>query len=144
MSMHYAGESGYGMFLNNDEAVNFLTEYAKTHDPEYDPDDDYYDPMMFVYEEESLCLSDLTDDDYDMRGIRHLNRDRVHPEDEDDFIDGIFLYSEKQGSIVAGSDSLYDSLEEMADEFRKTYGDSLPDDFDYIDHLCFFRGANFA
>lgn len=31
--------------------------------------------------------------------------------------------------------------EEMADEFRKEYGDCLPKDFDYIAHLCFLRAS---
>lgn len=45
----------------------------------------------------------------------------------------------KQGDIVAGSDQLYSSVSELADEMRRWYGKYLPEGFDYAKHLALLR-----
>ncbi|MCI5760063.1 MAG: hypothetical protein MR218_08440, partial [Eubacterium sp.] len=127
MSMHFGGEQGYGLFLNTEEAEAFVHKYATTNF--LSEDEDEYD----VYCE--IGASDLCDDRYDIRQIWHLDG-KAHKEDGDTFVDGIFLYAEKQGCIVLDhSDDAYANLFEMADEFRQAYGNYLPDDFDYVAHL---------
>lgn len=129
MSMHYGGEQGYGLFLNEEEAAAFEHEYATIN---------FLDEDDVCYE---LCASNLCDDCYDIRQIWHLD-DKAHKEDDDTFVDGVFLYADKQGCIVLDhSDDAYANLSEMADEFRQTYGNYFPDDFDYVAHLCFLLGA---
>lgn len=138
MSMHYGGEQGYGLFLNREEAAAFEHEYATTNYLCEDEED----------EEGEVCneigASDLCDDNYDIRQVWHLDG-KAHKEDNDTFVDGIFLYAEKQGCIVLDhSEDAYADLFEMAEEFRQAYGNYLPDDFDYVAHLCFMLGANFG
>lgn len=132
MSMHYGGEQGYGFFLNREEAAAFEHEYATAN---------------FLCEDDvcsELCASDLCDDNYDIRQVWHLDS-KAHKEDNDTFVNGIFLYAEKQGCIALDhSEDAYANLFEMADEFRQRYGNYLPDDFNYVAHLCFLLGANFG
>lgn len=37
--------------------------------------------------------------------------------------------------------TVYSDIHEMADVFKESYGTYLPDTFDYIAHLCHFRGV---
>lgn len=134
MSMHYGGEQGYGLFLNKEEADVFVHEYAAKEDT----DMDIWDVTI------ELGGSYLCDDEYDLRHVCHLDQ-KEHPEDDEDFVDGIFLYAKKQGCIsLEKSDHAYKNLDEMADEFRTAYGEYFPDNFDYVGHLCHFLGANFG
>ena len=140
MSMHYGGEQGYGLFLNTEEAEAFVHKYVMANflygeDGECYGEDDVY---------AELSASHLCDDCYDIRKIWHLDG-KAHKEDNDAFVDGLFLYAEKQGCIFLDhSDDAYANPSEMADEFRQAYGNYLPDDFDYVTHLCFLLGANFG
>ena len=130
MSMHYDGECGYGLFLNSDEADAYADAFAEKNG--LDIDDVFVDSGA----------SYLSDDNYDMRSVYKLNS---HPSDGDEFVDGAFFYADKQGSIVLNDEkNCYHSLSEMAEEFKKKMGDYLPADFDYLEHLCWFRGANYA
>lgn len=131
MTVHCGGEQGYGLFLNEEEAAAFEHAYATTH---------------FLYEDgvcDEIGASVLCDENYDLRQIWHLDK-KPHKEDGEDFVNGIFLYAEKQSNIILNSpDDAYRDLSEMADEFRKTYGNYLSDDFDYTAHLCYLLGASF-
>ena len=134
MSMHYGGDQGYGLFLNKDEADAFAREYAAKEDGDMDIWD------IFI-ELEASCLSD---DNYDMREVHHLDG-KAHGDVTNDFVDGIFLYAKKQGCItLEHSNYAYKDLGEMADEFRTAYGEYLPENFNYVGHLCHFLGANFG
>lgn len=132
MTVHCGGEQGYGLFLNKEEATAFKHAYATIH---------------FLYEDEvcdEIDASVLCDENYDLRQIWHLDK-KPHKEDGEDFVNGIFLYAEKQGSIILNStDDAYKDLSEMADEFRKKYRAYLSYDFDYTAHLCYMLGANFC
>ena len=128
------GSWGYGMFLNNDEYDQFCDAYAATKNI---PDEDtvveeFYDDKAF-----DTGFAVLDDDTFDERSIRHLDG-RQHEED-DNFVDGFFLFSERQGGVLAKSTSccLYPNIAAMADEFRKKFSTYLPEDFDYEGHLAF-------
>ena len=129
MSMHWGGETGFGMFLNEEEAASFEHAFAAKNE--------LYDDAVCDYI--GVSVSVLSDDEYDLRHVWHLDG-RQHAEDNDNFVYGVFLYATKQGGIT-GTAKIYTDLNEMADEFRQTYGSYLPDDFDYLSHLCFLLGA---
>lgn len=127
--MHLNADDGYGMFLNADEYGQFCNAYAVTKNI---PDEDtvveeFYDDKAF-----DAGFAVLDDDIFDWRSIRHLDG-RQHEEDGDNFVDGFFLFSDRQGGILAKSTSccIYPNIAAMADEFRKKFSTYLPEDFDY-------------
>ena len=129
MNMHWGPEMGFGMFLNEDEASSFAQVYA-------DKNGIYADAAFDFFGNENAVLSN---DDYDLRHVWHLDG-RSHKEDDDDFVYGVVLYSKRQGGITSTA-NIYTNLDEMANEFRDRYGDYLPQNFDYLGHLCFLMGA---
>lgn len=145
MSMHNYGVCGYGMFLNADEYDQFCDAYAAAKNIPADDDvmedcdvmEEFYDDGAF-----SAGFTDLNDDTFDGRSISHLDC-RQHEEDNDDFIDGFFLFSERQGGVLAksASCSIYPNITAMADEFRKKFSTYLPEDFDCEGHLAFLCGS---
>lgn len=139
MSMHFYGVCGYGMFLNADEYGHFCDAYAAAKNI---PDDDN---VMDKFNDDGAFgagFTDLDDDTFDGRRIWHLDG-RQHEEDDDEFIDGFFLFSERQGGILVkgASCSIYPTIAAMADEFRKKFSAYLPEDFDYEGHLAFLIGS---
>ena len=149
MSMHFYGVCGYGMFLNLDEYGHFCDAYAAAKNiPDDDDVRDEFDVMDDVMEEFyddgafSAGFTDLDDDTFDGRSIRHLDG-RHHEEDDDDFVDGFFLFSDRQGGILikGASCSIYPTIAAMADEFRKKFSAYLPENFDYEGHLAFLLGS---
>ena len=142
MSMHNYGVCGYGMFLNADEYGHFCDAYAAAKNI---PDDDN---VMDKFNDDGAFgagFTDLDDDTFDGRRIWHLDG-RQHEEDNDEFIDGFFLFSERQGSVLANpaSCSIYPNITAMADEFRKKFSAYLPENFDYEGHLAFLIGSQFC
>lgn len=131
MGTCYVGEAGYGLFLNEDEVEAYANAYETRH--------------KTGNSVRRICLdsgaSYLSEDNYDVRNITHLKKGD-YKEDMDDFVIGAFFYAKKQGSILLRDEAnCYASLTEMADEFRSSLGECLPDNFDYEDHLCYFCGA---
>ena len=139
MSMHSYGVCGYGMYLNADEHDQFCGAYAAAKNiPNEDTVvEEFYDDSAF-----SAGFTDLNDDTFDGRSISHLDG-RQHEEDNDDFIDGFFLFSERQGGVLAksASCSICPNITAMADEFRKKFSTYLPEDFDCEGHLAFLCGS---
>ena len=139
MSMHNYGVYGYGMFLSDDEYDQFCDAYAaaKNIPDEDDVIEEFYSDRAF-----DTSFAELNDDTFDERSICHLDG-RQHEEDDDDFIDGFFLFSERQGGVLAksASCSIYPNIAAMADEFRKKFSAYLPGDFDYEGHLAFLCGS---
>jgi hypothetical protein len=129
MSMVYGAEAGYGMFLNSDERDAFVEKMAKIKE---------LDEMDVLPEEGASNLS--LDDGYESWDIDFLSGNHS-VDDGDDENGGCFFYANKQGGIIKGKTDLYDSLSDMADEFRKKYGDVLPDDFNYEGHLAHLRAS---
>ena len=137
MSMHYAGEHGIGMYLNPDEADAFCEAYVKKHS-EIEKEDV---PL-------ELGATVLNDGHCDMRFIWHLDGitcETTRGDSDDDFIDGIFLYAEKQGAFFETDRRyLYKNIGEMAEEFRSHFGQYLPKGFDYESHMCEYLGTNYS
>lgn len=134
MGRHTYGESGYGMFLDEEESYRFCDAYAKAHqNPEIQG---YLVP-------ETLGLRDfLGDDVYDICEIHHLDG-REYPEDKDRFREGIFFFADRQGSVfrVDSDKACYADMGEMANEFREKYAPYLPDGFDFETHLVRYVGV---
>lgn len=154
MSMHNDGvcgywmfldaDDGYGMFLNADEYNHFCEAYAAAKNiPDNNDVKEYCNAMKEFYDDGAFTagFAKLDDDTVDRRRIRHLDG-RQHEEDND-FADGFFLFSERQGGILAKSTScsLYSNIAAMADEFRKKFSTYLPETFDYEGHLAFLCGS---
>lgn len=127
MSMVYGSEAGYGLMLFADERQDFVKKLAK---------------LRGYAEEDVLAYEGISDLSYD-NGYKSWCAVFLANKDETDESDGdaYFIYAKKQGGITKDTADLYSSLDEMADEFRKGYGDCLPPDFDYTSHLCRLRAS---
>jgi len=131
MSQHAYGQHGFGMYLDTDEMEEFSRAYAKAEGISED---------MFNWYDFSDAL-ELTDDEvFDGRQIRHLE-ELLSEEDNDDFCEGVFFYADRQGSVISAPGQSYQSVREMADEFRQKYAAYLPTDFDFEAHMVEFLGA---
>lgn len=151
MSMHYAGEHGIGMYLNPDEADAFCEAYVKKHGVDgLKPSEIENKDLEEAKEDVSLELGAtvLDDDHCDMRFIWHLDGitcETTCGDSDDDFVDGMFLYAEKQGAFFETDRRyLYKNIGEMAEEFRNHFGQYLPEGFDYESHMCEYLGTNFG
>lgn len=133
MSMHNYAETGYGLFLTDDE----MRIFAKRMYEEEVGDTSEEDILESLYGlPDSIVVSD---NDFDKRYVLFLNG-----EDAWDSANGLILYSKKQGSIFRNKeDNLYSGPDEMAKEFKDIYGKYLPDNFDIKSRLCYFAGAIF-
>ena len=145
--------TGYGIYLNEDEASKFVMAYGKAHrlfKQSYLDDDD---------DEDEDDKRDINEDaaregiERDMGGM-FLDDDRITDCEIFDIMsgrdgrdwevmDGLFLFCMKLGGIIANDASnLYASMDELVDELRASYGEYLPSDFDYAGHvwlLCVSR-----
>lgn len=136
--MHRNIEHGFGMYLNKWETKQFARAYAKIADG----DDGKID--LSVIMDEIFCdlgASVLNKADYALAEVNHLD-DQIHDEDLDAICEGLFFYSKRQGSIFGDPlfSVTYKNAAEMAAEFRKEYGQYLPEKFDYKAHLVEFSG----
>ena len=137
MGVNYYAETGYGLFLTDDEMMIFARKM-------YEKDGQKFEEV----EEEDLIdlLQDLpdsilvSDDNFDNRDVIFLDKqDHIW-----DFADGLMLYAKKQGHIFKGEeDQLYNGPDDMAKEFEDRYEKYLPDNFDIKSRLCYFAGAIF-
>lgn len=127
MSMCYGTETGYGMLLSADEKQDFVKKLAE---------------LRGYAEEDALIdegISELSyDNGYESWDAFYLASEGVSNESDED---AYFIYAKKQGGITKDTANLYASLDEMANEFRKEYGDCLPPDFNYLAHLCYLRAS---
>ena len=55
--------------------------------------------------------------------------------------EGYFLPSQKKDGSIFKSDThlLFDTPQDMADEFKAEFGELLPEDFDYIKNLALYE-----
>lgn len=125
--------SGYGMYLNTNELDDFVTSVSHDADEEY---------AYGIESATDLCQwFDVTllnyDEMWDGWSVRFLYDDM-----NDDHIEltGAFFFMQKQGSIIAGSDQLYSSIDDIVSEMREEYGKYLPDGFNYARHIAFMCG----
>lgn len=131
MLMHYYGVHGYGLYLNDQEYKRFADAYATTKNIEFGD---------VAIELDGVSLDD---DTFDGREVWHLD-EKPHEEDGDDFVDGFFLFSTCQGSVLSSSRHCYPDIATMASEFKTEYGTYLPKDFDYEAHLACLTGAQYC
>ena len=130
MSMCYGTETGYGMLLFAEEIQDFVRKLAKLRG--------HAEEDILAYER----ISSLSYDEYESWYVVFLaNKGVSDKSDGESDGDAYFIYAKKQGGITKDTADLYSSLDEMADEFRKEYGDCLPKDFDYTSRLCFLRAS---
>ena len=124
--MHYDSEAGYGLFLCGDEGQTFVKKLAEREG---------------LPKDAALACAGISALSHD-NGYKAWDAAYLAKKSENDDTDGdaYFIYAQKQGGATKDAD-LYSSLDEMADEFRKEYGDCLPEDFDYTAHLCFLRAS---
>ena len=132
---HYFGTNGYGLFLNMQEYEDFKKAYSEINDV-WDAEDAFYRDDAF-----NAGFAILCEDSYDGRSICHFAD--IDGENDEDFADGLFLFAERQGGVLAksASCSIYPNITAMADEFRKKFSTYLPEDFDCEGHLAFLCGS---
>lgn len=131
MSMHTYPVGGYGLYVNDREAATML-EHARLTGVVGQEDD----MANLAY----AIDASLLDGSYELDGwsvwLRH------DPTAELEYAQGLFLYANRRGSVVATDlDDLYLTEDDMIDELRAGYGSLLPDSFDYSAHLGEFRGT---
>lgn len=145
MSMNYYAETGYGLFLTDNEMMIFAKRMCEKDGQKLEEVEEedlidllYEDLIDLLYELPDSTLVD--DDNFDRRDVIFLDKeDHIC-----DFENGLMLYSKKQGHIFKREeDQLYSGPDEMAKEFEDRYGKYLPDNFDIKSRLCYFAGAVF-
>lgn len=123
----YGSEAGYGLFLLGNVGQMFANRLAIREGRSKEEALFYAGGRALSYE-----------NDYDSWCAEYLvNNDAVNDDTDGN---AYFIYAEKQGGATKDAD-LYNSLDEMADEFRKKFGDCLPQNFNYKLSLCFFRAS---
>ena len=137
MGMNYYAETGYGLFLTDDEMRIFARKMCEKDGQKLEEveEEDLLDLLHDL--PDSILVSD---DNFDNRDVIFLDKeDHIWA-----FTYGLMLYAKKQGHIFKGEeDELYSGLYEMAEEFEDRYGKYLPDNFDIKSRLCYFAGAIF-
>lgn len=125
MSMKYYPCHEYGLYIPKDDFNHLIQKYKEVNDlNELDDDEviDYY-----------LEARDI-DDTYTDYNACTLLIDRTEE------IEGYFLPSQKNGSIFkSDTHLLYNTPQDMADEFKAEFGELLPKDFDYIKNLAVYE-----
>ena len=125
--------SGYGMYLNTNELDDFI------HSVSHDEDEEYAYGIesasdLFQWFDVTLLNYDEMWDGWSVRFIYDdMNEDHIE-------LTGAFFFAQKQGSIIAGSDQLYSSIDDIVNEMREEYGKYLPDGFNYARHIAFMCG----
>ena len=123
--MNYYPCHEYGLYIPKDDFNHLIQKYKEVNDlNELDDDEviDYY-----------LEARDI-DDTYNDYNACTLLID--HTEE----IEGYFLPSQKNGSIFkSDTHLLYNTPQDMADEFKAEFGELLPKDFDYIKNLAVYE-----
>ena len=123
--MNYYPCHEYGLYIPKDDFNHLIQKYKEVNDlNELDDDEviDYY-----------LEARDI-DDTYNDYNACTLLIDRTEE------IEGYFLPSQKNGSIFkSDTHLLYNTPQDMADEFKAEFGELLPKDFDYVKNLAVYE-----
>ena len=125
MSMNYYPCHEYGLYIPKDDFNHLIQKYKEVNNlNELDDDEviDYY-----------LEARDI-DDTYNDYNACTLLIDRTEE------IEGYFLPSQKNGSIFkSDTHLLYNTPQDMADEFKAEFGELLPKDFNYVKNLAVYE-----
>ena len=123
--MNYYPCHEYGLYIPKDDFNHLIQKYKEVNDLNELNDDeiiDYY-----------LEARDI-DDTYNDYNACTLLIDRTEE------IEGYFLPSQKNGSIFkSDTHLLYNTPQDMADEFKAEFGELLPKDFDYVKNLAVYE-----
>jgi hypothetical protein len=119
----------YGVFLNEQEADSFASEYLRRN-PKEEVEDLFYGYQPYI--------AFVIDESYVSGSLGYYGNIEYIASGKTDVIPlgGFMLCLEKQGSAFEGSGELYSSLEEATKEIRSKWGIYLPEDFDYTEHLA--------
>lgn len=137
MGMNYYAETGYGLFLTDDEMMIFAKRMCEKDGQKLEEVEEE-DLIDLLYELPDSTL--VSDDNFARRDVIFLDKeDHIC-----DFADGLMLYAKKQGHVFKREeDQLYSGPDEMAKEFEDRYGKYLPEGFNIKSRLCYFAGAVF-
>ena len=123
--MNYYPYHEYGLYIPKDDFNHLIQKYKEVNDlNELDDDEviDYY-----------LEARDINDTYNDYNACTLLI-------DRTEEIEGYFLPSQKNGSIFkSDTHLLYNTPQDMADEFKAEFGELLPKDFDYVKNLAVYE-----
>ena len=132
----YFNAGGYGLYLTVCEESDMVRKYVEVSGRSEELKNmDERDIMYSI-----LGGKELTDE-YNMRAIIPIVKkpsQEVLDAMEKEKPDGAVFFSEKQGSVFSDPRKTYSSEKEMADEFRRKYGNCLPENFDYVGRLVRF------
>ena len=127
MSMNYYPCHEYGLYIPKDDFNHLIRKYKEINDlKELD------DEEIINYYLEARDIEDTYDNLYNACTLL-LNNDKME--------EGYFLPSQKKDGSIFKSDThlLFDTPQDMADEFKAEFGELLPEDFDYIKNLALYE-----
>ena len=132
----YYNAGGYGLYLTASEESDMVRKYVEVSGRSEELKNmDAKDIVYFIFGGKELT------DEYNMRAVISIVK---RPSQEvlcamvKEKPDGAVFFSEKQGSVFSNPRKTYSSEKEMADEFRRKYGNFLPENFDYVGRLVRF------
>lgn len=115
----------YGLYIPEHDFEYLLKQYKKINDLE-----DVDDIEVINYYLEAKNLKDINSNMYSKCTLL-LNQTEKET--------GYFLPTIKSGSIFKSDNHLlYNKPQDMADEFKKEFGELLPKDFDYTKNLALY------
>ena len=132
----YFNAGGFGLYLTVSEETDMVRKYVEVSGRSDELKN--MDERDIVYS--ILGGKELTNE-YNMRAIIPIVKkpsQEVIDAMEKEKPDGAVFFSEKQGSVFSDPRKTYSSEKEMADEFRRKYGNYLPKNFDYVGRLVRF------
>ena len=127
MSMKYHPCHAYGLYIPKDDFNHLIRKYKEINDlKELD------DEEIMNYYLEAIDIEDTYDNLYNACTLL-LNNDEME--------EGYFLPSQKKDGSIFKSDThlLFDTPQDMADEFKAEFDELLPEDFDYIKNLALYE-----
>ena len=116
----------YGLYIPKHDFEYLLKQYKKINDLE-----NVDDIEIINYYLEARDLEDTNSNMYNACTLL------INQTEE---IEGYFLPSQKNGSIFrSDTHLLYNTPQDMADEFKAEFGELLPKDFDYVKNLAVYE-----
>ncbi len=171
MSSYWAGYSGTGLMLNENEFLNFLEKYKEKNPSQAEYVDDCLvnyglDEIKFIksvdagevipnleetdsdkYDDKIICVTDLTDDNIDglMFWPFYHSNGQMNEDFSMDIRSCYMIWSDKSfTSPRVFERPAYNSYEEFVQEFKDKVSAYLPENFDWDVHLGCISYACYA
>ena len=127
MSMNYYPGHEYGLYIPKDDFNHLIRKYKEINDL-----NELDDEEIINYYLEAKDIEDTYDNLYNACTLL-LNNEEME--------EGYFLPSQKKDGSIFKSDThlLFDTPQDMADEFKAEFDELLPEDFDYIKNLALYE-----